>query len=311
MRPLQANEIKGNWATILLPINKDDSIDFSRLAAEVDYLTAAGVDGVYTNGTTGEFYAQTEEEFDSIQMLVAEKCEKGGLPFQIGASHMDVKIMLSRVGRAAELEPAAIQVILPDWFPLNSAEQLSFLEKAAQIADPIGLVLYNPPHAKRVLSPVELGELANSETGLVGLKVLDGNEGWYEAMRTYCSRLSIFVPGHHLATGINNGASGSYSNVACLSPIGGQWWYELMHTNLNAALEFEKRLQNFFSRYVTPYIEREGYSNQAVDKLLAASGDWVDIGTRLRWPYRSIPSVEVERLHPLVRTHLPELFPPF
>ena len=32
MKPLSASEIVGSWATLLLPINADESIDFARLA---------------------------------------------------------------------------------------------------------------------------------------------------------------------------------------------------------------------------------------------------------------------------------------
>ena len=49
--------LSGNWASLLLPINGDDSIDFIRLGAAIDVLIAAGVDGIYSNGTACEFYA--------------------------------------------------------------------------------------------------------------------------------------------------------------------------------------------------------------------------------------------------------------
>jgi 4-hydroxy-tetrahydrodipicolinate synthase len=311
MKPFTADQIRGNWATILLPINSDDSIDFSRLEDEVDYLMEAGVDGVYTNGTAGEFYAQTEDDFDQIQTLVAERCERHNVPFQIGASHTDPNIELERVRRAAELNPAAIQIILPDWSPLTGAERLDFLQRVAGVANPIGLVLYNPPHAKRVLTSTEFSLLSQSVPSLVGIKVGGGDQSWYAQMRRHCSHLSIFVPGHHLATGFSQGAHGSYSNVACLSPKGSQRWYELMLTNLPAALALEVRIRDFFDENVTSFIVEEGFSNQAADKLLATTGDWADIGTRLRWPYRSIPSRAADQLRPHVRSNLPELFEPF
>ncbi len=61
MKPLTSTQISGTWGTTLLPINKDESIDFGRLSQDLDYLLTSGVDGIYTNGTAGEFYAQTEE----------------------------------------------------------------------------------------------------------------------------------------------------------------------------------------------------------------------------------------------------------
>ena len=38
--------IAGNWASLLLPIAEDDSIDFEKLGEEIDILIAAQVDGI-------------------------------------------------------------------------------------------------------------------------------------------------------------------------------------------------------------------------------------------------------------------------
>jgi dihydrodipicolinate synthase/N-acetylneuraminate lyase len=54
MTPLLASSIRGNWATLLLPINRDESIDFGLLAAELDLFISARVDGIYSNGSAGE-----------------------------------------------------------------------------------------------------------------------------------------------------------------------------------------------------------------------------------------------------------------
>jgi len=72
MIPLTSNHIYCNWATLLLPINADDNIDYSKLAEETDTLISIGVNGVYSNGTAAEFYNQTEEEFDKISQLLAD-----------------------------------------------------------------------------------------------------------------------------------------------------------------------------------------------------------------------------------------------
>ena len=309
MKPLQRHELFGNWATPLLPIQADDSIDYERFRRQIDVLVHAGVDGIYTNGTAGEFYTQTEEEFDRIHEIVADQCEKMNVPFQIGASHMSPQISLRRVTRAVSLKPGAIQVILSDWFALTMQEAIDCLTRMAEAADPIGLVLYNPPHAKRVFTPEEFACLKKAVPALIGIKVADHDPAWYESVREYCQALAVFVPGHHLATGISLGASGSYSNVACLHPVGAQRWYNMMRRDMEQALELEQRIRQFMDKYMTPFIVKQGYANQAVDKLLAAIGDWAEIGTRLRWPYRWIVYSEAERLRPIARQMLPELFP--
>jgi 4-hydroxy-tetrahydrodipicolinate synthase len=84
---LTAANLKGNWATLLLPVNADDTFNYELLAAEIDMLIAAGVDGIYSNGTAGEFYNQTEEEYEIVNQILADKCKAAGMRFQIGASH--------------------------------------------------------------------------------------------------------------------------------------------------------------------------------------------------------------------------------
>lgn len=306
MKPLEAVGIKGNWATLLLPINNDDSINYDRLEDEIDTLIAMQVDGIYSNGTAGEFYNQTEEEFDTISRILADKCNAAGMPFQLGASHTSPVMARERVKRAAALQPGAIQVILPDWSKPSMEEAIRYLQVLTEVAGPVGLVLYNPPHAKKRLAPEEFYQLKEAGINLVGCKVGGGDAQWYAAMKKYAPELSVFVPGHHLATGVSLGAHGAYSNVACIHPVAAQQWYELMVTDLPKALELEKSIQLFMSRYIQPYISNKGYSNQAADKLLAAIGGWANVGTRLRWPYQGIDESEVASLRTIAYEMMPE-----
>ena len=308
MKPLSAGEIQGNWATILLPINSDESIDFSRLRDDLEYLAEAQTDGIYTNGTAGEFYAQTEDEFIRICEITAEICEKYSMPFQLGASFPTSRVMLERVRRAKEFKPSAIQIILPDWISVSLSEAVGFLRKAAEIASPIGIVLYNPPHAKKILQPSDFGSLKKEVPNIVGVKVMDGDENWYLEMNEFARDISVFVPGHHLATGYSRGASGSYSNVACLNPKGAQKWFELIKTDIAAAIESEKRIQSFLSEFILPFRVKHNYCNAAIDKFLAAIGGWGNAGTRLRFPYLGIPETEVAEIRRIAKSLLPELF---
>lgn len=308
MQPLTSQQIYGTWATPLLPIEEDDSINFEKLSEEIDVLIKARVNGLYSNGTAGEFYNQTEDEFDKISSLLAEKCTAAAMPFQIGCSHMSPKISLERLKRILPLKPGAVQVILPDWYPPSMEEIISFLEKMSEVADSIGLILYNPGHAKRKLTPEDFSEIQKRNINLVGCKTGGGDETWFKKMKALNPELSLFTPGHRLATGIGLGSHGSYSNVACLNPKAAQVWYETMLTDMESALELEKRIQLFINTYIIPYITQKNYSDQAVDKLLSAIGSWADAGMRLRWPYRSIDESEVEKLRAVCKDILPEFF---
>lgn len=308
MQPLTHDQIRGNWAPVILPINADDSIDYARLADTIDTLIAFKVDGIYSNGTTAEFYNQTEAEFDAIHQLFAEKCQAADMPFQIGVSHMSPVVSLERLRRVCDLAPGAVQVILPDWFPVTEPEAIAYLQRMAAAADPVGLVLYNPGHAKRTLTLDEIGRLKATVPALIGVKVIGGDATWFAEARRHMPDVSIFVAGHTLASGWEHGAHGAYSNVACLHPGAAQRWTDQMRHDLPAAQEVEARIQVFMRDYIHPYIAAQRYANQAVDKLLTVIGKWASIGSRLRWPYRWIPETEADRLRPIARDLLPEFF---
>ena len=133
------------------------------------------------------------------------------------------------------LGPDAIQVILPDWQPVSLDEGRDFLLAASEAAAGIPIVLYNPPHAKRVLTPGQLAQVTQ-DTSVVAIKLALGGEGWFDQARQHLGHLDVFVPGHHLATGRREGvAAGAFSNVACLSPGGAQRWTDMMANDLTGA----------------------------------------------------------------------------
>ncbi|GAA1612143.1 dihydrodipicolinate synthase family protein [Kribbella sancticallisti] len=305
MRPLTSIDLRGVWASLLLPLGSDDAIDFGRLSSQLDTLVAAGLDGLYAHGTAGEFQTLTEPEFDRINELLTAACETASLPFQLGASHPSAQLSLSRVRRAAALSPSAIQVVLPDWLPLNDQEAVAFLTRVAAAADGVPLVLYNPPHAKTRVEPALLVELARAVPTLVGLKSAGGDEEWFD--QALDSGLSLFVPGHFLASMTQLGAHGSYSNVAALSPAGAVRWSELIRTDPEAALDVERRIGEFFAEHIAP-LQSAGLSNPALDKFLAAVGGWADVGTRVRWPMTFATQRQVDAAQPAARRLLPELF---
>ncbi|HEX6357949.1 dihydrodipicolinate synthase family protein [Actinophytocola sp.] len=128
-------DLRGVWATVLLPLEANDDIDFGRLEAEVDVLLTTGVHGIYTNGSAGEFHTLGDAEYDRLHDLVATRCRAAGMPFQLGAGHPGGHRSLELIRRAAALEPDAIQVVLPDWLPLTTEEVLAAVDRMARVAD--------------------------------------------------------------------------------------------------------------------------------------------------------------------------------
>ena len=82
--PLTRQTLCGPWAALILPWTDRDELDARRFKQEVRSYGGTGVHGVYTGGTTGEFYAQDDATFERITQIVCEQAHDVGLPVQIG-----------------------------------------------------------------------------------------------------------------------------------------------------------------------------------------------------------------------------------
>ena len=308
MDNLPSHEIWGVWATPLLPIDENFIADIGAIPDQIEKLSESGVNGVYSNGTAAELHGQSTALFREFSEKVALKCIGVGLPFQIGASHPFAHDTLERIAFARELKPVAIQVILPDWVPVKLDEAKRFIDGCVKAADGIGIVLYNPPHAKVVMGGEDLAKLLLETPGLLGVKCAGGDSDWYENMEAALEHKSVFIPGHHMATGIKNGASGSYSNMACLNPKTTVEWFNLIYTDLPSAIELEERINQFMKSVILPFLNA-GYEGLACDKLMAHVGGWTEIPTRLIWPYNSIPEDQSKMVLEKVEKFIPEFLP--
>lgn len=298
----------GIWGAVLLPINGSGAIDWGAFTEQVDCLCATELNGIYTNGTAAEFHNQTEAEFEKLTEIVAERAKAASKPFQIGVSHTNPRIARQRLLRIKPLMPTGVQFTLPDWWPPSSIEIETFVSGMQEAAADIPLILYNPPHAKTRLTLAQIAALRPFAPGLVEAKLAGGDAAWYAQRRRLLPDFSIFVAGHNLAFGQPLGANGSYSNVACLSPNGAVKHWRLMHTDHDAAIELETRINAFMASHILPLVEQRGLSNTALDKLLASAGGWGPVGPTLLWPYASATTDDVKIVAEAARNELPELF---
>ncbi len=308
MNVFTASDIRGTWCPLLLQIKERSVLDFSFIDEEISYISASGIHGVYANGSSGEFYNITFSEYCRLIERFASACQRYSIPYQIGANHAHPYESLERIAAAADQAPAAIQLILPDWIPTDRRGTLRFLKGCAKNARGHSLILCNPRHAKTQLAPEDYLWLADEIPELAGLSTYGGDAAWYESMQPVMERLSVFVPGDSLASGIQRGAQGSYSSIAAMNPCAAETWNELIERDMEAGLELERRIQQFMKECVIPFVTEHNMPWHACDKFMAVASGWCgDLHQRLRWPYSW---VEDEYLDP-VRERGVELIPEF
>ncbi|MCF7837846.1 MAG: hypothetical protein K9N49_04380 [Candidatus Marinimicrobia bacterium] len=56
MKPMKPEQIRGNWATLLLAWNEHGALDLPRVAVEIARVPAFDANGIYGFGSAGEFH---------------------------------------------------------------------------------------------------------------------------------------------------------------------------------------------------------------------------------------------------------------
>ena len=191
------------------------------------------------------------------------------------------------------LKPNGFQITLPDWWPPTFNESKNFILGMQEVVEDIYMILYNPPHAKVLLSLEEIRLLKQSVQNLVGIKCAGGDEQWYSQRRELLDDFSVFVPGHTVVYGKPLGANGSYSNVACLSPNGAVKIWDLIEKDYEKAKELEAKVLNFMKQYILPFANK--LSNTGLDKLLASVGGWGPVSEKVLWPYDGATAEDVKK----------------
>ncbi|MFT4540074.1 MAG: 4-hydroxy-tetrahydrodipicolinate synthase [Planctomycetota bacterium] len=305
MNPLTANDLRGVWAPTLPPFWPDDSLAEEQLEHALQRMAASGIHGIDDGGTRVESQQLSAEECLRIAELVTRVCSASGTPFQLGVGSKDPELACERIRALAEFEPGAIGVLLPDTESGSHEEILAVLHSYAEAAGSIGLVLDHPPHASMDLAPKACRSIRESIPTVIGARIGLGTEQWYEEWHKEVEGMSIFVPGHHHVTGKARGADGSCSNIAWMSPKGVLEINELCDGQMPKATDIESRVQCFLITNVLPFQIEECYSSEALDKLLAAAGGWMNGNARLRSPQAWIADERVAHVRAAAIREIP------
>lgn len=127
----------GAQVLLLTPFDEDGAIDERSLAALIEYVLAAGIDGVVGGGTTGEcFTLSHEEQLRLMDLLAAQVRGRVPLTFGIGSSATSVSIELAR--HAQELGADCVMLQPPFYFAhASDAIDAHFLAVANAIDIPV------------------------------------------------------------------------------------------------------------------------------------------------------------------------------
>ena len=305
---LTRKEMIGPWAG--LPVAwKDNGRTFDEDAyrANVERCCRAGAFGVYTGGTTGEFYAMDLDEWKAVARATVQECKKHGTPAMIGVTSTYTMGVQRRAAYAADLGADAIQLAVPFWQEVDDREIVPFFKDVVSAAPDLALTIYDTVRSKKHLT-VEMHRAIFDATGTyVAVK---SNPGTIGKTEEGCAALSNFI---NVWVGESDWARlGPYGAIGCASA--------LIYMNPRYILHMFDLLQNkewdalakccgVLARHdkgIHAYGER-GFTDTSYDHLQGLVAGFLKMSPASRGPYISCTDEDVKAFRAWMEKNVPEL----
>lgn len=312
---LTAENLHGIWAGVTMAWDANDQFDEEIYATNIRRTIDANVHGIYTTGSTGEFYAVDDDEFRRMVDIQAELCGAAGMPLQIGccsdATHKTLRLLEYVASRP---EVGAAQVVIPYWMELDDRELYQFFQDLYQACPDLPLVHYNIPRSKRFLSGEDYRRLLDVAPSLIGVKFTTAGT-YFSALQASIQtvpELSYFVGEGLLASGMQLGARGCYSSLVATNPAFTLEMYEKSAAGKwEQAIAMQNQATQFFAEAET-FVEArgEGVCDPVFDKGLSVASGCLVGHQRCRAPYLGWSDDTVQALREWLKKNYPQFIYP-
>ena len=165
--------IQGILTPNITPVDAQGRVDEQKLRGYVDWLIDRGVDGLYPNGSTGEFVRFSAEERRDIVRIVMDQAD-GRVPVLAGAAEANVKATIEACDAYGELGVRAVAIVAPFYYRLSSEGVYAYFREIAENVQ-VDVTLYNIP---LFASPIEVEtvvRLASEFPRIIGIKDSSGD----------------------------------------------------------------------------------------------------------------------------------------
>ncbi|MGH9397501.1 MAG: dihydrodipicolinate synthase family protein [Terriglobia bacterium] len=297
--------LEGMWAGLPVPWTARDEIDEVALRENVRRTCRAGVHGVYTHGSTGEFYAQTPEEWRRVVSATIEEAGPFRTPVQAGCTSLWTQEVIRRAAYAQEAGAGADQIAFPFWLALTDDQALRFLQDVTTAVPGIPVIIYNTERSKKPLTVGLLKRIMDSAIPVIGCKGARGKDE-LKALHDAAPHVRFFVSEAELAEQWEFGARGCYSSFVYACPRLMLRYFEMCKQMNPDAKQMARGLRRMVVEYVIPRLEK-GMYDTAFDRTFATATGFLT-GSLLssRDPYDSPTQRDVQEFRDYCARFLPE-----
>ncbi|MEX0643354.1 MAG: dihydrodipicolinate synthase family protein [Pirellulales bacterium] len=298
----------GPWAGLPVAWTDHDEFDEAVYRGDVARCCEAGVPGVYTGGTSGEFYAQEWEEFQRIARATVEECHRRNTPAMIGCTATSTRGACRRAAFAADVGADAIQLALPFWMEVADDQVLPFFRQVADTATGMPFSIYETRRAKKCLTISQHLQIWESLPQYLMVKANEGTIGATpEGCRALSEVINVFVGENEFAELGPHGADGSCSSVVYWNPkVMLRMWSLLKERNWSELDSDCKKLSAFFASLFSNFGSR-GFTDTAFDRLGGRATGFLRTSLRNRGPYTSPEERDIDQMRQVMLSTFPDL----
>jgi 4-hydroxy-tetrahydrodipicolinate synthase len=305
---LTPDNLRGVWAAIATPFDEHDRFDEAVFRENLRRLAAAGVHGVYTTDSDGEFYALDLDEFKRIVDVFADETQRLGIPTQVGVTWCDTRGTVERLRHAAERGILGAHVGHPFYMPMTPGSYRAFWEDVRRaVPERFALIHYNTHRSHNYLYGPDYPSLQELVPNLIGTKHVSTDASEFLTLTAYAPQLSHFTCENVMTPFMLLGAKGVYSWFANFNPAYLLAWYDdIEQGRWDLAKHRQERMHAFILATVE-HIHGDGNQDAIVGKAISAASPFLVAANRTRRPYLPVPQEAIDRFRRVVDEEFSDL----
>src|ERR1700678_642496 len=183
----------GCWVAWPTPFRAGDrAFDPDLLHALIDFYAEVGVHGALINGTTGEWFSQSEEERRQVAET-AVKASAGRMTIVVGCTNYTAKQVITLGEHAMSVGADGILSSSPAYSKPFPEEIVAFFTDISNALPDAPMMVYNWPHGTSVELKPELADRLAELDNVAAIKdSTPNNDQFFETLRAVVDRVRVF-----------------------------------------------------------------------------------------------------------------------
>lgn len=289
---MAAITFSGIIVPMVTPFEKtnEQAINYGVGCELADRLIDAGVDGIFTFGSNGEFHVCTDDERIEFSAALIRH-SNGRVPVIVGTGACSTRATIELSLRAQEVGASAVSVVNPYFLGISTSELAQHFAAVAEALD-IPVLLYNIPKATGHVIPAEVLAEVAPISNICGIKDSSGDlsvlKEYVQVAQAHNVDVLVGSDGK-ISAAYELGVSGTVAGTANLiTSVVVDLWQALCQGNKEAADQLQAEIEPLRD------VLHEGSVPQVIKRALELSG--VAVGCARRPVLPTTPEVDKQIL---------------